>query len=78
MHEAVTGPGADTGGRIQLTFTALLAGGQISGIRVTRFNSGTPALAIVGGTGKYVGARGEVFIHSGPRRTRLTFILLPR
>jgi hypothetical protein len=78
VQEMVTGLGPDTGGRIHLTFTAMLAGGQISGIGVTRFNSATPALAIVGGTGKYLGARGEVFIHSGPHRTRLTFLLLPR
>ncbi|MEP6641358.1 MAG: hypothetical protein ABJB93_05550 [Gaiellales bacterium] len=78
VREMVTGLGPDTGGRIQLTFTALLAGGQISGIGVTRFNTGTPAVAIVGGTGKYLGAHGEVFIHSGPHRTRLTFLLLPR
>jgi hypothetical protein len=78
VRETVTGLGPDTGGRIQLTFTAMLAGGQISGLGVTRFNSGTPALAIVGGTGKYLAAHGEVFIHSGPHRTRLTFLLLPR
>lgn len=78
VHEIVTGLGPDTGGRLQLSFTALLAGGQISGIGATRFNTATPALAIVGGTGKYLGAHGEVFIHSGPHRTRLTFLLLPR
>ena len=78
VRETVTGLGPDTGGRIQLTFTAMLAGGQISGTGVTRFNSGTPALAIVGGTGEYLGAHGEVFIHPGPHRTRLTFLLLPR
>jgi hypothetical protein len=78
VRETVTGLGPDTGGRIDLTFTAMLAGGQISGIGVTRFNSATPALAIVGGTGKYLGAHGEVFIHSGPHRTRLTFLVLPR
>lgn len=77
VHETVTGLGPDTGGRIQLTFTAMLAGGQISGTGVTRFSASTPALAIVGGTGKYVGAHGEVFIHTGPHRTRLTFLLLP-
>lgn len=77
-HEIVTGLGPNTGGRIQLTFTALLAGGQISGVGATRFNSGTPALAIAGGTGKYLGAHGEVFVHAGPHRTRLTFLLLPR
>jgi hypothetical protein len=78
VRETVTGLGPHTGGRIQLTFTALLAGGQISGIGATRFNTGTPAIAVVGGTGKYLGAHGEVFIHSGPHRTRLTFLLLPR
>jgi hypothetical protein len=78
VRETVTGLGPNTGGRIHLTFTAMLAGGQISGTGVTRFNSGTPALAVVGGTGKYLGAHGEVFIHPGPHRTRLTFLLLPR
>lgn len=78
VHEIVTGLGPNTGGRLQLTFTALLAGGQISGTGATRFNTATPALAIVGGTGKYLGAHGEVFIHAGPHRTRLTFLLLPR
>jgi hypothetical protein len=78
VRETVTGLGPGTGGRLQLTFSAMLAGGQISGIGVTRFNSATPALAVVGGTGKYLGAHGEVFIHSGPHRTRLTFLLLPR
>jgi hypothetical protein len=78
VHEIVTGLGPDTGGRIQLTFTAMLAGGQISGIGVTRFNAATPALGIVAGTGKYLGAHGEVFVHPGPHRTRLTFLLLPR
>jgi hypothetical protein len=78
VHETVTGLGPDTGGRIQLTFTAMLAGGQISGTGTTRFNKATPALAIVGGTGRYLGAHGEVFIHSGPHRTRLTFLLLAR
>lgn len=78
VHEAVTGMGPVTGGRFQITFTALLGGGQISGIGVTRFNRPTPALAIIGGTGKYLGARGEVFVHNGPHRTRLTFVLLPR
>jgi hypothetical protein len=78
VREVVTGLGPTTGGRIHLTFTAMLAGGQISGMGVTRFNAATPALAIVGGTGKYLGAHGEVFIHPGPHRTRLTFLLLPR
>ena len=78
VRETVTGLGPNAGGRIQLTFTAMLAGGQISGIGATRFNTATPALAIVGGTGKYLGAHGEVFIHAGPHRTRLTFLLLPR
>jgi hypothetical protein len=78
VHEAVTGMGPGTGGRIQLSFTALLAGGQISGTGVAGFNTATPALAVVGGTGKYLGARGEVFAHTGPHRTRLTFLLLPR
>jgi hypothetical protein len=78
VRETVTGLGPHAGGRIQLTFTAMLAGGQISGIGVTRFNSATPAIAVVGGTGQYLGAHGEVFIHSGPHRTRLTFLLLPR
>lgn len=38
----------------------------------------TPAIALVGGTGEYLGAHGEVFVYAGPRRTRLTFLLLPR
>ena len=78
VHEAVTGIGPVTGGRLQITFTALLGGGQISGVGVARFNRPTPALAIAGGTGKYVGAHGELFVHNGPHRTRLTFVLLPR
>ena len=78
VHEIVTGLGPNTGGRLQLAFTAMLAGGQISGIGATRFNTGTPALAIIGGTGKYLAAHGEVFVHAGPHRTRLTFLLLPR
>jgi hypothetical protein len=78
VRETVTGLGPNSGGRIQLTFTALLADGQISGIGVTRFNAGTPTLAIAGGTGKYLGAHGELFVHPGPHRTRLTFLLLPR
>ncbi len=78
VHEVITGIGPDMGGRIQLTFTALLAGGQISGIGATRFNTATPALAIIGGTGKYLGAHGEVFVHTGPHRSRLTFLLLSR
>lgn len=78
VHEVITGIGPDMGGRIQLTFTALLAGGQISGAGATRLNTATPALAISGGTGKYLGAQGELFVHTGPHRTRLTFLLLPR
>ena len=78
VHEVVTGMGPGMGGRLQLSFTALLAGGQISGTGVTGFNTATPALPVVGGTGRYVGARGEVFVHSGPHRSRLTFLLLPR
>jgi hypothetical protein len=78
VHESITGLGANTGGRLQITFTALLAGGQISGIGGARLNRATPALAISGGTGAYLGAHGEVFIHNGPHRTRLTFLLLPR
>jgi hypothetical protein len=78
VHEVVTGMGPESGGRIQLTFTALLAGGQISGVGAIGLNQArTPALAIVGGTGKYLHARGgEVFVHAGPHRTRLTFLLL--
>lgn len=78
VHETFTGLGANTGGRLQVSFTALLAGGQISGIGGVRINRATPALAIAGGTGAYLGAHGEVFIHNGPHRTRLTFLLLPR
>ena len=78
VHEIITGLGPEMGGRLQLTFTALLSGGQISGIGATRLNTATPALAIAGGTGKYLGAHGEIFVHTGPHRTRLTFLLLPR
>jgi hypothetical protein len=78
VHEVVTGMGQVRGGRFQITFTALLGGGQISGIGASRFNRPTPALAIAGGTGKYLGAHGELFVHNGPHQTRLTFVLLPR
>jgi hypothetical protein len=79
VHEVVTGIGPLSGGRGQVTATALLGGGQISVSGVIGFNSAkAPVLAITGGTGKYVGARGELFIHNGPHRTRLTFLLLPR
>jgi hypothetical protein len=76
VHEIFTGLGPTSGGRIQLTVTALLAGGQISSVGVIRAREPrTPAIAIVGGTGKYLGATGEVFVHPGPHRTRLTFLL---
>jgi hypothetical protein len=78
VHEVITGMGPVMGGRLQITFTALLGGGQISGIGATHLNTATPALAIAGGTGKYLGAHGELFVHTGPHRTRLTFLLLPR
>jgi hypothetical protein len=76
-HEVLTGMGPESGGRLQVTFTALLAGGQISGIGVMGLNQAkTPALAITGGTGRYLHAHGgEVFVHPGPHRTRLTFLL---
>jgi hypothetical protein len=79
VHEVFTGLGPISGARVQLGVTALLAGGQISAAGVIRANQPkTPAIAIVGGTGKYVAVHGEIFVHSGPHRTRLTFLLLPR
>ena len=75
-HEVLTGLGPEASGRLQVTFTALLAGGQISGIGVMGLNQArTPALAITGGTGRYFRTHGgEVFVHPGPHRTRLTFL----
>src|SRR5206468_7478600 len=78
-HEVFTGPSSN-GGRLELLFTALLAHGQISAggvIRINQSGATDTRAAIIGGTGRYRNARGEVIIHPAGQTTRLTFVLLP-
>jgi hypothetical protein len=78
--EVLTGLGTNGGVRAQITLTALLAEGQITAIGGTTFNQSTTVVrvGIVGGTGKYRNARGQVTIQPGSgNSTRLTYQLLP-
>jgi hypothetical protein len=78
VQETLTGLGSESGtGRIQMQATALLAGGQIDLAGVLRFNSSrSPSVAIVGGTGAYRGARGQMFVRTSGQNTLLVFALL--
>jgi hypothetical protein len=78
--EVLTGLGTNGGVRVQITLTALLTEGQITAIAGTTFNRSTTSVraGIVGGTGKYRNARGQVTIQPGSgNSTRLTYHLLP-
>jgi hypothetical protein len=79
VHETLTGIGPGPGSRLLITFTARLSHGQIAAIGVAgaqhqnRIN-----VAVVGGTGRYRNARGEVVVTAGPNNLpRFTFLLLP-
>lgn len=78
IEETLTGLGAESGtGRIQMQGTALLAGGQIDLAGVLRINaSRSPSIAIVGGTGAYRGARGQLFVRTSGQNTQLVFVLM--
>jgi hypothetical protein len=79
VHEILTGLGPGPGARLMLTFTARLSHGQIAAIGVAGVqHQNRLNLAVVGGTGRYRNARGEVVVTSGPNNLpRLTFLLLP-
>jgi hypothetical protein len=64
-------------GKLLVSGVLLLAGGQISVVAVTNFaQSASTKAAIVGGTGAYKNARGEMIATEGPNgATRLTFFL---
>jgi hypothetical protein len=79
-HEVLTGLNQSGGGRLLLTFTALLARGQISGVAVlglSQSGASNAKAAIIGGTGHYRNVRGEILIHPNGQTTRLTFLLIP-
>jgi hypothetical protein len=65
-------------GKLLVTGVALLAGGQISVVAVANFGqSSTTKAAIVGGTGAYKNARGELIATEGPNgATRFTFFIM--
>lgn len=65
-----------TPGRLVLTFTALLASGQITGSAVVRINNSTQPVtaAILGGTGAYAQIRGVMYATSAGNSTKLTFV----
>lgn len=65
-----------TPGRLVVTFTALLAGGQITASAVVHFNNNPAPVtaAIVGGTGAYRQVRGVVYLTSVGSSTKLTFV----
>jgi hypothetical protein len=75
FQETLTGIGPDPNtGRLLLTATARLPHGQIDiGGVLTFTQSKDPVLAITGGTERFHAARGQVIVHTGPHRTRLTF-----
>jgi hypothetical protein len=81
VHEVLTGLTQGGGGRLQLVFTALLARGQITGsavLGISQSGASNTKAAILGGTGHYRNARGEVVIHpAGQSSTQLTFYLVP-
>jgi hypothetical protein len=64
-------------GKLLVTAVALVAGGQISVVAVANFGqSASTKAAIVGGTGAYKNARGEMIATEGPNgATRLTFYI---
>ena len=66
---------------MQLLFTALLARGQITGsavLGISQSGASNTKAAILGGTGHYGNARGEVVIHpAGQSSTQLTFYIIP-
>jgi hypothetical protein len=62
--------------RLMITFTALLAGGQITAAAVAHFNNAPVAAkaAILGGTGIYGKIRGVVYLTSTGSATKLAFV----
>ena len=64
-------------GKLLVTGVCQLAGGQISIIAITGFNNPKPVkAAVIGGTGVYRKARGQMFASQGPNNTtRFTFYL---
>lgn len=75
FQETATGIGPEpNSGRLLLAATARLPHGQIDISGVLGFaQAHDPVLAITGGTQRYHAARGQVLVHAGPHRTRLTF-----
>ncbi len=75
FQETLTGIGPEPNtGRLLLTATARLPHGQIDiGGVLTFTQPKDPVLAITGGTEHFHAARGQVIVHAGPHRTRLTF-----
>lgn len=78
-HEILTEQRPE-GGKLLLTFTTELAAGQITAsaiLRITARGSRPFYAAILGGTGRYLGARGEiVLIPAGNGDTELRYVLL--
>jgi hypothetical protein len=66
-------------GKLVVTAVCQLAGGQITFLAVTGFNNANPVkAAILGGTGAYNKAQGQMFVSQGPNQTtRFTFYLTP-
>ena len=73
----VTPNGNGFNGKLMVTAVCQLAGGQISIIAVSGFNNSKPVkAAIIGGTGVYSKARGQMFVSQGPNNTtRFTFYI---
>ena len=68
-----TAPGtsAQRDGSEQLTGAFRLAGGQIAVLGTVGAYAQTSHVAIIGGTGRYAGARGDITAHFSPRAVRL-------
>ena len=65
------GTNAKHDGSEQLTGTLLLPGGQIAILGTVGAYARTSRVAIIGGTGKYAGARGQVTAHFTPQAVLL-------
>jgi hypothetical protein len=79
-QETLTGLTENGEGRLELLFTAQLPHGQISCVAVLRIGqsgASNARAAVIGGTGYYRNARGQVYIHPAGQTTDLTFALSP-
>jgi hypothetical protein len=66
-------------GAVAVSDTVRLPGGHIEVAGTVRYGERTPALAVIGGTGRYANARGEVTITEDTKHKRnlITLTILP-